>query len=166
MAADRNEEKTALYRDVNEELRRFYDYISTSFEHVRNISLALLVGEVAIVTFLFSGDMLHLSKQPAYGIVVFGLGIALLTLAFAMYLAVISTIKWVFPTEDYDMKNPSDRFKDSPLEFQMYLHNEYMVKIRSCMSKISRRSRWFMYGTYSLSVGVFLIILVKYGGGA
>jgi len=163
-----NNDELELYKQVNGELRRLYDYIVKSFEHVRNKALALLVGEVAIVTFLFSGNgfsgvLKH--AQPPYGIIVYALGIALLVYAFAMFLAVIATIVWRFPTEEYDMKNPTAKFNDSPLEFQKYLHAEYMSKIPSCIGQVAQRSGRFMQGTYTLSVGIALIILVRYGGG-
>ena len=47
-----------------------------------------------------------------------------------------------------------------------YLHAEYMSKIAVCIVKVRQRSVWFMRGTYALSSGIFLIILVRYGGGA
>jgi len=164
----REEEKAILLNCVHE-LRRLYDHVTRSFEQLRNKSLALLVGEVAIVTFLFSDNLpnklLHHS-QPSYGVVIFGLGTALLIFSFVTYLAVISTITWVFPTEEYDMKNPTDRFKGDHLEFLKYLHAEYMTKIPVCIAKSKQRSDWFMMGTYALSAGIFFITLVKYGGGA
>lgn len=166
---DKESQEKELFAECNTELRRLYDYVAHSFEHVRNKALALLVGEVAVVTFLFSGGGFNgilANSQPAYGTVIYGLGIALLIYAFVMYFSVVSTIQWPFPTEEPDMKNPSAKFKNNPLEFQKYLHAEYMSKVPQCIVKVRQRSLWFMRGTYALAVGVFLIILVRYGGGA
>ena len=165
-APDANE---SLLEECVVELRRLYDYGSESLEHVRNKALALMVGEVAIVTFLFSRDgnnSLLKHGTPVYGYVALGLGVAFLAYAFYKYFRVIETIQWQFPTEDYDMKNPTARFHSSRLEFLDYLHSEYMRKIPDCLNKIRERSVCFMHGTYALSAGVLIIILVKYGGGA
>ena len=165
MANIDDDEKT-LYIEVNSELRRFYDLIGGSFEHVKNKALGLMIGEVAIATFLFSGFELETDgANPIYGYVLFGIGLTLLVFAFVMYLMVIATAKWQFPTEPYDMKNPTERFKGSSLEYQKYLHDEYMQKIMHCNGVSSARASKFMYGTYALSVGIFIIILIKYGGG-
>lgn len=165
--SDNSEDELQLYKDVNEEMRRFYDYIVRSFEHIKNKALALLVGEVAIVTFLFQDFEFKIDNEtPIYGPVVLSLGIALLVFAYIMFLTVISKIQWQFPTEEHDMKNPTERFKSSPLEYQKYQHSEYMKKAVYCSSKASYRAVKFMHGIYALSVGVFLVILVKYGGGA
>ncbi len=162
------DDELELYKQVNQELRRFYDYLVKSFEHLKNKALAILVGEVAIVTFLFQGFSLGTDKHrvPIYGIVVFGLGLALLAYSYLMFLIVISRAKWQFPTEEHDMKKPTASFNNSPLEYQKYLHSEYMSKVSYCNQKIEYRSLKFMHGIYSLSAGIFLIILVKYGGGA
>lgn len=168
--ANRTEDpgELAVYTGVNEELRRFYDYIVKAFEHLRNKCLALLVGEVAIVTFLFQDFKLDDlgANPPIYGYVTLGLSIFLLVLSYAMFLFVISTIKWKFPTEQHDMKNPTERFKGNPLNYQKYLHAEYIEKVGYCNGKLMFRSKVFMLGTYALSAGVFLAILVRYGGGA
>lgn len=164
---DREKDEKALYIEVNSELRRFYDLICGSFEHVKNKALGLMIGEVAIATFLFSDFNLKTSGvNPIYGYVIFGIAIALLIFAFVIFLMGISTAKWQYPTEEYDMKNPTDKFKGSSLEYQKYLHGEYLQKIGHCNDLSSRRAKRFMYGAYALSAGVFIIILVKYGGGA
>jgi len=163
-------DEIAVYAEVNGELRRFYDYVVRSFEHLRNKALALLVGEVAVVTFLFQDFHLPQDKHqhvPVYGYAVLGLGIFLLIVAFGMFLFVISSVAWRFPTEEHDMKNPTERFKGNVLECYKYIHSEYLQKVVYCNDKILLfRAKRFMNGTYALSAGVLLIILIKYGGGA
>lgn len=171
MAVENHEgkdEELLLIETVGE-LRRLYDYVVASFDAVRNKALALLVGEVAIVTFLFSrnpGEGLIKNGAPLYGYVALALGIALLVFAAFRYFTVIATIQWVFPTEDYDMKNPTEKFKHSRLLFLRYLHAEYMSKAPKCIAKVKQRSDWFMHATIALAIGILLIILVRYGGGA
>lgn len=167
VASKEDEEEKALFVEVNLELRRFYDLICGSFDHVKNKALGLMIGEVAIATFLFSGfDLKTDGTNPIYGYVMLGIGLALLLFAFAMYLTVIATAQWQFPTERHDMRNPTERFKGSSLEYQKYLHSEYLEKIGYCNKLSSTRASRFMYGTYSLTVGIVIVILIKYGGGA
>ena len=167
MATPNNTE--ILLEECVNELRRVYDYIVRTFEHVRNKALALLVGEVTVAIFLYSDigkSSLLTKKSPLYGYAFFGIGTALLFFAFYKFLRVVSTVTWAFPTEDYDMKNPTARFNDSRLEFLEYLHSEYYKKIPHCISIVKQRSKWFMEGIYALTGGVFFVILVKYLGGA
>src|SRR5882724_6922643 len=162
-------DESKLYEQINNELSRLYDHIVKAFEQLRNKALALLVGEVAIATFLFQDFHINIGQKnnpPVYGYAILGIGILLLVMAYAFFLYVISTIRWRYPTEEHDLTNPSVRFNSSPLEYQKYLHAEYMEKIPFCNKKVIVRARIFMYGTYALSTGVLLVILVKYGGGA
>lgn len=167
-ATDQENEKELLKESVAE-LRRLYDAVARSFDHLRTKALALLAGEVAIVTFLFSGNSsssgLMQQSPPIYGLVFYGLGIALLAFAFLMFLMVLSSITWKHPPEEKDVRNITARFNSNQVEFLHYLHNEYLEKIAYCTNKIGDKSSKFMRGLYALSIGIFLVILVKYGGG-
>lgn len=162
-----------LYKLVNKDLRRFYDYIVRSFDRLRNKALALLAGEVAISTFLFQDFHLvrydyhhHALPIPVYGYAMFGAGLLFLILSYVAFLHVISSTHWEFPTEEHDMKNPTERFQNNLLKYQKYLHSEYLQKIDYCNNKVYNRAKRFMQGTYLLTAGVILILLVKYAGGA
>ena len=61
--ATRLENDTELLVLAVDELRRLHDSITQSFDNLRGKALALLAGEVAIVTFLFSADG---SKKHAF----------------------------------------------------------------------------------------------------
>lgn len=67
--------------------------------------------------------------------------------------------------EEHDIKNPTEKFKGNLLECRKYIHSEYLQKVNYCNNKLLFRSSRFMNGTYALSAGVLLVVLIKYGGG-
>ncbi|MEO5499730.1 MAG: hypothetical protein ABIR46_04485 [Candidatus Saccharimonadales bacterium] len=152
-----------------DELRLLHNNINTSFDNLRNKALALLAGEVAIVTFIFSSDNDGNSwfldnSVPLYGLVIYAVGITLLAYAFAMFLAVISSATWKHPPEKKDIADLNHRFHKNPVEFLSYLKNEYVNAIDHCVGIINQRSDKFMRGVYTLSGGIIILVVVKYGG--
>src|SRR6266404_7417319 len=165
--AEKEMDKELLELGV-EELRRAYDHISRSFEQLRTKALALIAGEVAIVSFIFSsnqprnGILGH--SVPIYGIVMFGIGIALLVIAGLIFLYVSSTSHWSHPPDEKDMVNLHKNFNNRT-EFLEQLRLEYITAIPECIKKISPRARRFMVGVYMLVIGIFILLLIKYCGG-
>jgi hypothetical protein len=170
MVATKLENDKELLEITLLELRRLHGAITQSFDNLRGKALALLAGEVAIVTFLFSASdgkqkaFFH-DQVPTYGIVFYGLGIALLGVAFLIFLYVISTVSWHQPPEEKDVANITDRFNHDPLKFLEYLKDEYIESINHCGKITSTKAIRFMWGVYSLSLGIFIILMLKYGGG-
>jgi hypothetical protein len=165
---DRTDYKELLTLSVGE-LRRLYDHVSTSFDNLRTKGLALLAGEVAIVTFLFSADGSHKAllahQTPVYGIIFYGVGIFLLALAFLALLYVIASVPWKHPPDHQDVVNLTDRFNDSPIKFLEYLQREYLACISHCAGLLTVKAKRFMWAVYSLSLGIFIVLMLKYGGG-
>ena len=165
----KDDRKKEILNYTIDELRLLYSSINSSFDNLRNKALALLAGEVAITTFIFTADVRQdnwfiNAAAPVYGIVLFFVGVGLLVYAFGMFLAVISSAQWTHPPEERDVINPDSRFHNDPLEFLEYLKSEYLRAINHCTKVINARSRRFMHGVYSLSGGIIILILVKYGG--
>jgi hypothetical protein len=100
---------------------------------------------------------------PVYGVIFFGLGIGLLAFAFMMFLHVISSVHWTHPPDNRDISDVHDRFNDDPIRFLEYLKREYIRAIDHCISKLNPRASRFMWGVYSLSLGIFILLIVEFG---
>jgi len=165
---------TQLQKDQKEllalgidELRRLYDMVAGSLDNLRAKALALLVAEIAIVTFLFTNNRGNFTSiKIIYGIVFLLIGIACLAGSFFTFLRVISPIKdWEHPPETKDLKNMYKSFDSSPKKFLETLKDDYIRIIPSCIGVLDTKSRRFSQGVYLLSAGVFIVLLIKYGGG-
>jgi hypothetical protein len=171
-ASPQKEKKGENHKDLLQlgidELRRLYDAVSHSHDNLRAKALALLVAEIAIVTFLFSaGDPNPFSVKIIYGIVFLAIGILCLIGSFVTFLWVISPIKeWEHPPETKDLKNIHKNFDNSPAKFLTTLKDDYLRCIPSCISTLSKRSQKFSAAVYLLSAGIFIILMIKYGGGS
>lgn len=166
----KNENDKELLEITIKELHRLYDHVSNSFDHLRTKALALMGGEVAILTFLFSANgnssktFFHKSA-PIYGVVFYGIGIALLVGAFSAFLYVISTVSWQHPPDEKDVANVTDRFNHDVIRFLNHLISEYIESINHCIKVINLKSGRFMWGVYALSLGIFIMVMLKFGGG-
>ena len=149
-----------------EELRRLYDNICTSFDHLRTKSLALLAGEVAIVTFLFASDGSDKTFFPdaIYGLVFASIGVVFLGASFVLFLWALAPTQWHHPPDTKRLQDPDGSINRDPKKFLRYLKNDYITTIRSCIMKISSRAKGLTWGIYLLSIGIFILILIKYGG--
>lgn len=162
-----NKIRQELHQLGIDELRRLHDAIGVSFEGVRSKSLALLAGEVAMVTFLFSSEASHALAKPfiVYAMVFYGVGVLLLVIAFILLLSIITPVQWHHPPETTDLEDMDDRFNGSPENFNVYLKNEYIKSIRKCAPKLEVKSRRFIWATFLLAIGIFVVALLKFGGG-
>ncbi len=151
-----------------EELRRHYDAITSGFDHLRSKALAVLVGELAVVTFLFSAQApsREFAIVNVSSAVFLGLGVLLLVLGFVLSLWVSSPTSWTHPPETKIVQNNTRWFQDKPENILQYLHEEYVEAIRWCGAKASRRSDMLTWAIYSLSGGILILSVLKYGGGA
>jgi len=163
MATDNQKE---LMQVCVNELNELYESIEQSMEHVRTKGLALLAGEIALVTFLFSprgkGENLLSGDVPIYGFVIFGLGILLLFLAAGTFLYVLSTVRWTRPPDEKDIADINKRFNSDPYEFLEYMKIGYTSAINHCARMVTRRANALMVGVYLFSFGILLVVLVKY----
>lgn len=159
-------ERERLHQLGIDELRRLYDAICESFEGVRTKALALLAGEVAMITFLFSTSSSHPLAKPfiVYAVALYGIGMLLLALSFISFLSIITPVQWHHPPETVDLENMDERFGNSE-KYLVYLKNEYIKSIRLASPLLATKSRRFVMTTLILAIGIFLIALLKFGGG-
>jgi hypothetical protein len=162
MAIKNKDEKELLTLAIDE-LRRHYDNVNDSFNHLRTKALALLVGEVAIITFIFSSPGLVMPKI-VYGIIFLATGVALLIISFVLFLAVLSSASWCHPP-DTNITKRLQKFFDSPVEFLIYMKDDYEDCIVKCIGIVGIRSSRFMWAVYAFSIGTLMLVVIKYGGG-
>lgn len=167
MAARNKQDKEALLLVVDE-LRRHYDNLADSFNHLRGKALALLVGEVAMVTFLFSsesGSRDQFAVTQVYGGVFLLVGVLAMFYAFLQFLSVISSAQLSHPPETKMTRNLEKYFDNNPVAILEYLKSEYELAIEHWVGLMGVRARRFMWGIYGFSAGSFILIVLKYGVG-
>jgi hypothetical protein len=144
-------------------MERLYDSVETSFEQLRTKALALIAGEVAIVAFLFATNTNLGSMVPVYGIVFYGLGVFLLALSFILLLSVVATVHWKHPVGANDVKKLNE-YSGNVEKFLTFIKNDHAQTISYCTNKLNARANRFSAAIYALSIGLFLLIVIKYGG--
>lgn len=158
-----NEEKIKILKASLIELRRFYDHVSNIYDQLRIKALALIAGEVAIVTFIFAKDETrHIPHNPALSIFYFA-GIIFLGLAFSLLLWTIASFSWKIP---HDLEDSTTLYKkhENELSFLEYIHDDYIGAINTCLPKVDSKSKKFNWTIYLLAAGVIMLLVIKYGG--
>lgn len=147
------------------EHRSNYGHISNIYDQLRIKALALIAGEVAIVTFLFTNwnfrELLHDSDRIFF----FFTGVGLLGLAFTILLWVISTVEWKVPHNISNAKTLlGDKNHNTEESFLEYLNDDYATVNNFCNTLVSRKCRRFNWTLYLLAAGVIIVMVIKFGG--
>ena len=159
-----NSEKEILQTNLDE-LRRHFDSVTNGFDRLRSKALALLVAELAVVTFLFTSDgSIQWFPNQLYGAVFLGIGIVLLVLAFILALWVVSPATWMHPPDTVMARDLKRWFDNDPIKYLEYLNKEYIAAIHLAIKIVSRRATLFTWVIFSLSGGVFIVTMIKFGG--
>jgi hypothetical protein len=163
--ATKMEEKTDKlnkYKVAISELQRIYDHVSNSFDQLRVKTLALIAGEVAIVSFIFSGDQTLVPTQT-YGKILLGLGLSFMAVAFTMFLWTISSMPWLIPVTLQEVEDIDERYEDTQA-FLKFVKKDYIECINHCMKKVEPRAKRFDTAIYLLMLGVIIVLVIKFGG--
>lgn len=151
-----------------DELRRLYDSVGATFNHLRSKALAMLVAEIAIITFLFASDDTNTftNVKIIYGLVFLLIGIVCLIGAFAAFIGTLWGVRdWEHPPETSSFKDIKSNFNNSPVELLRTLKDDYVRIIPNCIRAHNSRTKLFQRGVYMLSAGIFIVLMIKYGGG-
>lgn len=163
MTEPNDTQKTKILQASIDELRRFYDHVSNIYDQLRLKALALIAGEVAIASFIFSSpNTNHIPSGSALRIFYFS-GLILMGLAFALLLWTISSFDWKIPHDLYDSGSLYKKFEDEKA-FLEYLHDDFIVAINHCLPAVNRKTKRFNWTIYLLAVGVIILLVIKYGG--
>ena len=145
--------------------KRTYDQASNIYDQLRIKSMALLAGEVAFVTFLFSGWDFWEKVSGGDRYFLFFTGVALLLAAFALLLWIVSTVTWLFP---HDMRSAQELQKDknyrNTTDFLEYLHDDYIKAVQHNRSIVGPKCKKFNWAIFMIAAGVIIIMVIKFGG--
>jgi hypothetical protein len=161
VAATDPAEKEKMLSLALEELRRTYDHINNIYDQLRVKVLALIGGEVAIVTLLFAIGMPL--PRTVYGAIFLAAGLLFLSLAFALLLWIVSTVQWKIPVDMDEVASIYKRYNDA-IGFLEYLRDDYIKCINHCAGHVSNRAKRFNWAIYVLCAGVIIIMVIKFGG--
>lgn len=146
------------------ELRRFYDHLSNIYDQLRVKTLGLMVGEVAIVSFIFANGTNLSVPEDADRQFFFWLAITLLSIAFALFVKIISTMDWTIP---HNLENSKEIYNNknygSELKFVEYLHDDFIDSIQACRPKVEKKTKMFNQAVYILLAGVIILMVIKFG---
>jgi hypothetical protein len=158
-------EKRGVSLTALRELRRLYDHTSHHYDQLRIKTLALIAGETGIVSFIFSntGEKVPLIPAEAYGKIFFWAGVALISIAFLLFLSVISTVEWLIPLDLPEVEKLHKRHQTLE-SFLEYIINDYVECIKHCLSKVKIRTARFNWAIYTLVVGVIVLMVLKFRG--
>ncbi|HKR81890.1 MAG TPA: hypothetical protein VJR27_02730 [Candidatus Saccharimonadales bacterium] len=158
-----DKEKIKILKISLAELRRFYDHVSNIYDQLRVKSLALIAGEVAIVTFIFSDSTAREIPDSAALRTFFFAGILFLILAFSLLLWTISSFPWQI---SHDLEDSQKLYKkyEAEKDFLEYLHDDFIGAIGECLPRVEKKSKRFNWTIYLLAAGVIILLVIKYGG--
>lgn len=88
---------------------------------------------------------------------------ALLGLAFGMFLYVIKPVEWLIPLDLSEAEKLHKRYKTLE-SFYEYIIEDYIGCIKHCLTKHKTRSNVFNAALYSLIVGVIILMVIKFRG--
>lgn len=148
-----------------EEQRRLYDNTGHIYDQLRIKSLTLIAGEVAIVTFLFTGWNVHKVLVGSDRIFFLFAGIILMAMAFTLLLWTISTVSWKM-AHDFSKAQQwfVDKNRNTERAFLEYLHDDYCHVNAECLKIVSSRCTKFNWSLFMLSAGVIMVMVIKFGG--
>lgn len=163
VANPNDQEKVKILKVSLDELRRFFDHVSNIYDQLRVKALALIAGEVATATFIFSADNTrHIPAESGMKIFYFS-GIVILGAAFGILLWIVASFTWKIP-HDLDDSNKLYKKYNSELEFLEYLHDDFIGAIQHCLPAVDKKARKFNWAIYLLAAGIIMLLVIKYGG--
>lgn len=163
MASD--SDKLEILKVSIKEQQSIYTHINNIYDQLRIKSLALIAGEVAIMTFLFTNWDLKKSLHDGDRVFFFFSGVVFLALAFGLLLWIISTVEWKIPhTLESSKELLSNKNRNTEQKFLEYLHDDYTNVNKSCMKLVSDKCKKFNWTVFLLATGVIIVMVIKFGG--
>lgn len=155
----KDDDKPEVIKTSIQELKSLYQRIDTNWINLKNRTLGLLAGEVAVVSFIFT-DNTFVPKE-IYGRVYFAVGIGLVSLAFALLLFILATSSWRMP---YDVETSQKLYKrfDSHLDFLEHIREDYEQCINFCLVKMAFRARLYNISLLALSSGIIMLLVLRF----
>ncbi len=164
MATDQAPEEEKTLAVAIEEQRRAYDHISNIYDQLRIKALALIAGEVAVITFIFSGDSARYAPIGVDRMIFFYTGIALLLASAVILLWIVSTVGWKLAHSSMSSLTLRNEYP-THLKFLRYLNDDYCKVNAHCQGIINKKCARFNVVVYLMPIGVImLLVITKFGG--
>lgn len=160
--------ETQLVKLSLEELRHLFNRITRIYDNLKSRTLAIVAGEVAVVSFIFSGKGITIDKDTDLAVKIFYLvGILMVGIAFLILLWIISTSNWKLPYDTTESRKLKAWY-DSEIKLLTTIKEDYETCIDFCLSKIASRGKIFNITLIILSAGVIILMVLKFStqGGA
>jgi len=154
-------DKIETIQIVIDDLRRLFDHISNNYSSLKNRVLGLIAGEVAVISFIFSGKGFNLKMFTSAEKIFFFAGVALLAVAFGQLLWIIGTADWQIPLDLKESKKLYKRF-NSKLDYLEDIKEDYESCIEFCLGKMSIRARVYNRTLFILSGAIIIMLVIKF----
>ncbi len=155
----------AIIKQSIKEQKLMFEYTNNIYDQLRIKALALIAGEVAILTFLFNTWNFRLILKDSDRIFFFFTGVVFMGLAFAFLLWIISTVPWKFP---HDLQSAdahlNNKNYDSEESFLKILHDDYIVVNKHNSEIVTNKYKKFNWTIFLLAAGVIIVMVIKFGG--
>lgn len=163
MAADTDDNIKIIKASIVE-LRHSHEHISNIYDQLRLKALALIAGEVAIVSFIFGDEKTKIPEESDRKVFFF-VGLILLGLSFGALLWIISTVRWKLP-HDFAKANDllSDKNRNTEIAFFKCLHDDFCDVNEHNNKIVSNKCKKFNWVVYALSAGVIILMVMKFAG--
>lgn len=156
-----DEKKIEVLKSSIAEYQRIYSSVSNIYDQLRIKTLALIAGEVALLTFIFTDNFAFPGNY--YIRVLLFAGIACLIGAAGIFFWIISGLDWLFPYEFMTADKIHKRFA-TKLAFYEFLNDDYIVAVTHNKTPVILRAKRINRAIYLLAAGVTIVLVVKYGG--
>lgn len=156
-----DEEKKVTIKLVIDDLRRLFDEISRNYTSLKSRALGVLAGEVALVTFLFSGEDIALKYLTDAEKVFFAFGTIALLTSFGLLLWIVSTRQWMVPLDLKESRKLYARY-DSELDWLEDIKEDYENCTGYILDVVKKRSAAFNKTLIILSCGIIIMLVLKY----
>ncbi len=143
------------------EMRSTFNHVSNIYDQLRIKALGVLAGEVALISFMFSGNGVSIPGET-YGKIFFFTGVVFLGAAFGLLLWTLSPLAWKIPYDQFSSENLK-KYKTEE-EFLEYLNDDHVAATRHCTKYVSLRAKRFSWTLYLLSAGAIILMVIKFGG--
>lgn len=156
-----NAEKEKAVQMVIDDLRRLYDRVASNYGNLKNRVLGLIAGEVAIASFVFSGDDFNVTTFTPAEKIFMGVGILLLAVAFGLLLWIVATADWQVPLDLKESRKLYQRY-NSTLHYLEEIKEDYENCTEYCVAKLSSRATAYNRSLFILSSGIIIMLVIKF----
>lgn len=157
-----DDEEIRVLKLALSEYRHVYDHVAKGYDQLRIKALAMLAGEVALGTFIFSSSTLIVPREY-YGKVFFFSGIFFLLASLGIILSTLRSMDWKIPSDPDDVQALKTKFSTEK-DYLKFIVDDYLMCIHFCKNLSEKRVGRFNWAIIALSVSAIMLLVIKFGG--